>query len=136
MAPLAGEAAARAFSRADTLSAFCLLTLTGALLWRSEAPQLTLRWTHSVEKTTWEEVWQRDDTGLVLTEARIEGSGAGMEPPPEARREGRFWVWSPMLRVSELTLAHSGAAGEWALCPAGDSCVQPREASRFISCSD
>ncbi len=136
MAPLAGEATARVVGRADILSAFCLLTLTGALLWRSEAPQLTLRWTHSVEKTTWEEVWQRNDTGLVLTEARIEGSGAGMEPPPDAQKKGRFWVWSPMLRIVEVNLAHSGVAGEWSLCAAEGGCVQPREPSRLTPCPD
>ncbi len=118
------------------MSAFCLLTLTGALLWRSEAPSLTLRWTHSVEKTTWEEVWQRDGAGLLLTEARIEGSGAGMEPPPDARKEGHFWVWAPMRRVAEVTLAQSGAAGEWALCPAGGACVRPNEAARFTVCGE
>jgi hypothetical protein len=118
------------------VSAFCLLALTGALLWRSEAPQLTLRWTHSIEKTTWEEVWQRDAAGLVLTEARIEGSGAGMEPPPDARKEGRFWVWSPMLTIAEVNLAHSGAAGDWLLCPADGACLQPNEASRLTSCSN
>jgi len=116
------------------VSAFCLLALTGALLWRSEAPQLTLRWTHSIEKTTWEEVWQRDGAGLLLTEARIEGSGAGMEPPPDARKLGRFWVWSPDLRVAEVTLAQSGAAGDWSLCPVGGACLQPSEPSRLVRC--
>lgn len=116
------------------MSAFCLLTLAGALLWRSEAPDITLRWTHSVQKTTWEEVWRREGDHLLLAEARIEGSGAGMEPPPEARKQGRFWVWSPMLRVPEVQLAQSGVAGEWALCDVAD-CFRPQAAARLALCS-
>lgn len=115
------------------MSAFCLLTLAGALLWRSEAPDITLRWTHSVQKTTWEEVWRREGDHLLLAEARIEGSGAGMEPPPEARKQGRFWVWSPLLRVPEVQLAQSGAAGEWALCDVAD-CFRPQAAAQLIVC--
>ncbi len=110
------------------MSAFCLLALTGALLWRSEAPDITLRWTHSVQQTTWEEVWRREGDQLLLAEARIEGSGAGMEPPPEARKDGRFWVWLPMQRVPEVRLAQSGAAGAWALCDAAGCFSPPTEA--------
>jgi hypothetical protein len=48
----------------------------------------TLNWTHSIEKILWEEDYQVVQTTsgarLQLTEARIRGSGAGMEPPPDA----------------------------------------------------
>ena len=46
------------------------------------AGALTLAWTHSVEKTRWEEDWREVAAGLELVEARVQGSGAGMEPPP------------------------------------------------------
>ena len=45
----------------------------------------TLAWTHSIEKTDWQEDWRVTPEGLVLTQARVKGSGAGMEPPPGAR---------------------------------------------------
>jgi hypothetical protein len=45
----------------------------------------TLSWTHSVERIRWEEDWQLTSRGLELVEARVKGSGAGMEPPPEAK---------------------------------------------------
>ena len=45
----------------------------------------TLVWTHSIEKTDWQEDWRVTPQGLELVRARVKGSGAGMEPPPEAR---------------------------------------------------
>jgi hypothetical protein len=45
----------------------------------------TLAWTHSVEKIEWQEDWLTTPHGLQLVQARVKGSGAGMEPPPEAR---------------------------------------------------
>jgi len=45
----------------------------------------TLVWTHSIEKIDWQEDWRITPQGLELVQARVKGSGAGMEPPPEAR---------------------------------------------------
>lgn len=48
-----------------------------------------LSWVHSVEKTEWRENWRVQAQGLVLVEARVRGSGAGMEPGDTARwRDG------------------------------------------------
>lgn len=83
----------------------------------------TLSWSHSVEKTAWIETWSVTDAGLVATEARIEGSGAGMEPPDGAVFDGTGWVYRPQLPpLPRLVLADSGAAGVWTLC-AGDRCL-------------
>jgi hypothetical protein len=41
----------------------------------------TLAWTHSIEKVEWQEDWRITVNGLELVEARVKGSGAGMEPP-------------------------------------------------------
>jgi hypothetical protein len=78
----------------------------------------TLSWTHSVEKTRWEEDWRITPHGLEIVEARIEGSGAGMDPPPDARFDGRFWRYRPVLAPQpSLVLARSGATGEgWRIC--------------------
>jgi hypothetical protein len=80
----------------------------------------TLAWTHSIEKTAWQEDWLVTPAGLQLTQARIKGSGAGMEPPPEARLVDGWFQWSPPpISRPEVVLGNSGAAGEWHLCREG-----------------
>jgi hypothetical protein len=81
----------------------------------------TLAWTHSVEKTDWQEDWQVTPQGLDLVQARIKGSGAGMEPPPEARLVDGWFTWRPdRAPMPQLVLGNSGAAGEWRLCHDGN----------------
>ncbi|WP_367716791.1 DUF1850 domain-containing protein [Nitratireductor sp. GISD-1A_MAKvit] len=89
------------------------LTLAAALF--------TLSWTHSVEKIRWEEDWRATPAGLKIVEARVQGSGAGMEPPPDASFAAGWWRYSPSLPAqSELVLAASGTTGSgWRLCAAG-----------------
>jgi hypothetical protein len=89
------------------------------------AAAFTLSWTHSVERTRWEEDWQVTQAGLKLVEARVQGSGAGMEPPPGARLENGWWAYAPELpAIPRLVLAASGATGEgWRVC-AGRDCVE------------
>jgi hypothetical protein len=83
----------------------------------------TLAWTHSVERVRWEEDWTVGPAGLSLVEARVQGSGAGMDPGPDARLEGGWWRWRPGLPPQpEVVLAASGATGGgWTLC-AGGTC--------------
>ena len=64
----------------------CLLA-AGATV-RLGTVALTLAWTHSIEKTRWEEDWRATPAGLVLEEDRIQATGAGMEPPPNAHFDG------------------------------------------------
>jgi len=81
----------------------------------------TLAWTHSVEKTDWQEDWRVTPQGLVLAQARVKGSGAGMEPPPQARLINGWFQWRPKGRPKpQMVLANSGAAGEWRLCQGGN----------------
>ncbi|HEY0331058.1 MAG TPA: DUF1850 domain-containing protein [Rhodopseudomonas sp.] len=81
----------------------------------------TLAWTHSIEKTAWQEDWRVTPPGLQLIEARIKGFGAGMEPPPEARLIDGWFQWDPHRPPQpDLVLGNSGAAGEWRLCDGGD----------------
>jgi hypothetical protein len=81
----------------------------------------TLVWTHSIEKTDWQEDWRVTPQGLVLTQARVKGSGAGMEPPPGARLINGWFQWrSDRAVMPQVVLANSGAAGEWRLCANGD----------------
>ena len=81
----------------------------------------TLAWTHSVEKIEWQEDWRVSRDGLELAQARVKGSGAGMEPPPEARLVDGWFQWQPArAAMPELVLGNSGAAGEWRLCSDGN----------------
>ncbi|MBZ9799666.1 DUF1850 domain-containing protein [Mesorhizobium sp. ES1-4] len=80
----------------------------------------TLAWTHSVEHTRWEEDWKVTPSGLQVVEARIEGSGAGMEPPEGAVLRDGWWIYAPRVNVQpRVILAASGATGDgWTLCTA------------------
>jgi hypothetical protein len=81
----------------------------------------TLAWTHSVEKTDWQEDWRITAKGLELVQARIKGFGAGMEPPADARLVDGWFHWQPKRApMPEVVLGNSGAAGEWRLCSDGN----------------
>jgi hypothetical protein len=84
------------------------------------AAVVTLVWTHSIEKVDWRETWRASPAGLELIEARIKGSGAGMEPGDDARLEDGWWVWHPgRPAMAEVRLARSGATADWRLCVEG-----------------
>lgn len=92
----------------------------------------TLAWMHSIEKIRWEEDYhvQRDPRGepvLMAGQARILGSGAGMEPPPDAHLRADGWyVYQPhtaALTVLRLTRSRYTADYDW--CVAG-RCVPLR----------
>lgn len=81
----------------------------------------TLVWTHSIEKIDWQEDWRITPHGLELVQARVKGSGAGMEPPPEARLIDGWFQWRPKRApMPQVVLGNSGLAGEWRLCTAGN----------------
>ncbi len=84
------------------------------------AGAITLAWTHSVEKILWEEDWRSGPAGLELLEARVRGSGAGMEPPPEARFSHGVYSWHPSVPPqTDVVLRRSGATADWRICIAG-----------------
>ena len=84
------------------------------------AASFTLAWTHTMEKTRWEEDWRVEGDRLVLTEARIQGSVAGMQPPPESALRDGFYAWNPDLPPqAEIVLRRDAQAGDWRLCAAG-----------------
>ncbi|SNR50113.1 DUF1850 domain-containing protein [Puniceibacterium sediminis] len=92
----------------------------GALVLHLGNPAFTLGWQHSVEKTGWEESWIVAPKGLTLIQSRIKGSGAGMEPGPDAVLQDGWWVSPGHLEVPRLILAASGATGGgWMLCADG-----------------
>ena len=83
----------------------------------------TLAWTHSIEKIRWEEDWRIDGSRLVLLEARVRGSGAGMEPPAGSVLKSGVWHYAPHVApLDVLRLTHSHYAAGYELCRDGD-CV-------------
>ena len=77
----------------------------------------TLMWTHSIEKVRWEEDYRIESGGLVLDEARVRGSGAGMEPPPGAVLKNGTWHYRPALSpLPRLRLARSPYTADYTLC--------------------
>ena len=71
----------------------------------------TLVWTHSIEKVDWQEDWRVTPQGLELMQARVKGSGAGMEPPPEARLVDGWFQWQPNAQADA-----AGGAGQFRGC--------------------
>jgi hypothetical protein len=83
----------------------------------------TLAWTHSIEKVRWEEDYRIENGRLRLTEARIAGTGAGMEPPPDAVLKDGVWHYRPQLAPLErVRLTRSGYVADYQLCAAGRQC--------------
>ncbi len=97
----------------------CLFA-AGALI-RLGALALTLSWTHSVEKAQWQEDLRLGPAGIAVTEARVTGSGAGMEPPPDARFEAGFWRWRPNRPpLASIVLRRSRETEDWTVCVNGE----------------
>ena len=101
---------ARAF-----VDAICLL-VAGLVRTALPGPEFTLAWEHSVQKTRWQERYRIDGDSLMLVEAQVAGSGAGMEPPPSATLRNGTWTWQPRIRLPEVRLTHSGYTGDYSLC--------------------
>jgi len=97
------------------VSAVCLF-VAGALTASLPDPAFTVGWTHSIAKTRWVESYVAVGTTLQLVEATVEGSGAGMEPAPDAvLRDGR-WHWRPERTLAELVLVRSPFAPDYQIC--------------------
>jgi hypothetical protein len=98
------------------VTAICLL-VAGALRATLPAESFTLSWQHSIEHTRWEEDYRVRGDALVLTESRVEGFGAGMEPAPGAKLVDGMWRWRPDLPpLPALRLTSSPYAGDYTIC--------------------
>ena len=101
-----------------TVAALCIVV--GTALHTIPARRFTLRWQHTVEKVVWEEDYVVAGEWLYLTAARVQGSGAGMEPPPGAVRVGHAWHYRPQDRwLREVKLARSDFGRDYELCVDG-----------------
>lgn len=101
------------------MTGVCLLAAGKTVVVAASA--FTLSWTHSVQKVEWREDWRLVPAGLQLVEARVKGSGAGMEPAEGSVLKDGWWVYAPALpALPRLVLASSGAtASGWTLCGNG-----------------
>ncbi|MDA8258819.1 MAG: DUF1850 domain-containing protein [Betaproteobacteria bacterium] len=96
-----------------------LCLAAGAVAASLAVESFTLSWIHSIEKIRWEEDWRIAGRALVITEARIRGSGAGMEPPQGAVLKNGVWHYRPGLPPQTvLRLTHSPHAAGYTLCTA------------------
>ena len=86
----------------------------------------TLGWTHSVERTQWEERWRIENGQLSIVSASVEGSGAGIAIPEDAIWADGVWTYTPALApLPNLNLAASGATGSgWLLCSEDGQCLE------------
>ncbi len=90
------------------------------------AQRFTLAWTHSIEKVRWEEDYEigiGPGAGavpeLLAVAARVRGSGAGMEPPPDAVLRDGWYEYRPrQRRHPELHLARSDYVPDYEFCTA------------------
>ncbi len=97
-----------------------LCILAGGKVLTLAVTAFTLSWTHTVEKTTWAETWHVLPDGLAVVEARVEGSGAGMEPAPGSVFDGAGWTYHPDVPPQRrVVLANSVEGGRWRLCADG-----------------
>jgi len=107
------------------------LTLVGALTAPVPASvfvptrAFTLAWTHSIEKVRWEEDYRVDidpttaQPQLHAVAARIKGSAAGMEPPPDAVLRNGWYHYTPTItHPPELRLTRSEFTPDYDWCDA------------------
>ncbi len=114
-----------------------LCVLLGVKTVKIAAMAFTLSWIHSVEKIAWQEDWVIEDGRLRIAEARIKGSGAGMEPPDDAVLKDGWWHYVPKLPPQrEVHLAASGATvSAWTLCANGQCLELGKQAGDGITLS-
>ncbi len=105
---------------APALAALCLSAGSLQVTLPLPSPQFTLHWQHSIEKIAWDEDYELAGPWLHLSQARIRGSGAGMEPPEGAALFNGVWHYrlsDPWRR--EIVLARSEFVPDYQLCFAG-----------------
>lgn len=96
------------------------LGLAGSIWATLEGGEFTLAWQHTVEKIRWEEDYRVTPSGLRLQGARVKGTGAGMEIPPQAVLKDGAWHYQPKpLLLQPLRLGRTPEAGDYQLCRQG-----------------
>ncbi len=108
-----------------------LCVAAGGLVMTLAVESFTLAWTHSIEKIRWEEDYRIVGRQLLLTEARVRGSGAGMEPPAGSRLADGVWHYDPHVGpLDVLRLTQSTFAAGYEICQLGDCAALADSAPR------
>lgn len=98
-------------------AAVALCLSLGAKTVSLDTQGFTLAWTHSIEKIEWQEDYILRNGRIVIVEARIAGTGAGMEPPADAILRDGQWHYRPELPpLDELRLTLSPYVADYRLC--------------------
>ena len=93
------------------------LGLAGVVWAQVPTADFTLACTHTIEKIRWEEDYRVTPNGLLLGEARVKGSGAGMEIPDGAElRDGAWHYQRQMPPLQPLRVGRTPEAGDYQLC--------------------
>jgi hypothetical protein len=92
----------------------------------------TLTWLHSVEKTEWQEDWKIINSKLKIVEARVKGSGAGMEPPENSKLVKGWYVYRHKVTAKdEILLATSETnIKNWSICYNGKCQELPKNENK------
>lgn len=98
-------------------SPLCIAVLLGTAVQILPTDRITLSWTHTVEKTRWEEDYRIVGGVLMIDEARVKTSGAGMEPARNASWSAGWWRYKPSIDpLKEVILANSEFALGYTIC--------------------
>src|SRR3954468_1780409 len=98
-------------------SPLCIAVLLGTAVHTLPTDRITLSWTHTVEKTRWEEDYRIAGDALTIVEARVKTSGAGMDPPANATWSFGWWRYKPSIGLlKEVILANSEFAPGYTIC--------------------
>lgn len=84
------------------------------------AEKITLSWTHSIERTGWQETWFVAQGGFLAGEARIKTGGSGMEPPEGSTLRAGWYYYTPEIGpVPEIVIPDSDFTAPMEICVDG-----------------
>jgi hypothetical protein len=98
------------------VAAVACILIAGAVRAVLPGDTFTVAWAHSVQRSQWEERYRVLPDALVLDEARVQGSGAGMEAGEHAVLRDGWWTWQPRQRFPSITLTVSSFTGDYRIC--------------------
>jgi hypothetical protein len=99
------------------LGTMCIALMANASVVVLPTDKVMLSWIHTVEDTPWEEDYVIERGALVITQARVKRSGAGMDPPGGAVWAQGWWHYVPSTGpLHEIVLANSSFASGYRLC--------------------
>jgi hypothetical protein len=117
VAAAGGVLAALLWLAASTTVGICIGTAPATVQATVPTTSFTLAWMHSVEKIRWEEDYRLEAGRLVMTAARVRGSGAGMEPPEGAVLRDGAWEYQPaQTEFPTLRLTRSPYTRDYEMC--------------------